>query len=332
MLFIVGMTRGGNTWLGKIFDAHPDVFYRHEPDSILKTKAIPAFCDAGEVNLYLPVAKAYFDAVFKVRTSKAVGTFPIMPKSYYSLPKYQLKRALVIGAKGFEKVEFFPRFFRNLPLPDMLNDRSGPVHHVAKSIAALGQMNLFSRLYPKTKIILLLRHPGGQIHSSIKAIHSDKIDGQPPATEDWGIYENLVATAQGRREGLTLSDFKSFGPVERLAWRWVISNDKALGDLEGRSDVSVVLYEDLCADPVGVSKFLFNFAGLDWRSEVERFVTQSSTGTNATTYDRVIRDSLKTAHSWRKNLEPRQMELINKVLQRSRAGQYYLESDQNHNP
>jgi len=43
-LFIVGMTRGGNTWLGKIFDAHPDVLYRHEPDSILKTKTVPAFC------------------------------------------------------------------------------------------------------------------------------------------------------------------------------------------------------------------------------------------------------------------------------------------------
>src|SRR6202521_1806950 len=86
MLFIVGMTRGGNTWLGKIFDAHPDVFYRHEPDSILKTRTLPAFCENQELDRYLPLAQEYFEAVFKVRNSKAIGTFPIMPKSYLSFP------------------------------------------------------------------------------------------------------------------------------------------------------------------------------------------------------------------------------------------------------
>src|SRR3954466_12399252 len=112
MLFIVGMTRGGNTWLGKIFDAHPGVFYRHEPDSILKTRTIPHFCPDRDVDLHLSPAWQYFEAVLKVRTSKAVGTFPIMPKAYYSLLRYQLKRILVVGAKGFEKIGVLPRFFR----------------------------------------------------------------------------------------------------------------------------------------------------------------------------------------------------------------------------
>jgi Sulfotransferase family len=321
MLFIVGMTRGGNTWLGKIFDAHPDVFYRHEPDSIVKTRAVPAFCPDQDVDLYLPVAQEYFETVFKVRTSKAIGTFPIMPKSYYSFSRHQWKRAMVTGAKGFEKVGVFPRFFRDLALPEMAD---GARLRVAKSIAALGRMNLFSRLYPDAKIILLLRHPAGQVASAIKAIVSDKIDGQPPATEDWGIYQDLAATDQGRRKGITFANFKSFDPIERLAWRWAISNDKALEDLEGRPNVRVVLYEELCKDPVAVSRSLFEFSGLDWRREVEDFVTQSSTSNNANTYDRVIRDSLTTANSWRKRLEPAKIDLIANVLRQSRAGQYYL--------
>jgi hypothetical protein len=321
MLFIVGMTRGGNTWLGKIFDAHPDVLYRHEPDSILKTKTVPAFCGDQDVEHYLPAAKTYFDAVFRVRTSKAIGTFPVLPKSYHSFSQHQLKRAMVVGAKGFEKLGFLSSFFRDLPLPEMTGRVR--VHHVVKSIAALGRMNLFSRLYPEARIILLLRHPGGQVASALKAIASDKIDGQPPATEDWGIYQDLAETEQGRRHGLTLASFKESDPVERLAWRWAISNDKALEDLDGQKNVRVVRYEDLCNFPVTVSRSLFAFAGLDWHPAVERFVQRSSTANEANTYDRVIRDSAKTAAAWRRKLDPQQAALIDKVLGRSRAGRYY---------
>jgi hypothetical protein len=321
-LFIVGMTRGGNTWLGKIFDAHRDVFYRHEPDSILKTRAIPAFCADRDIDLHLPAARQYFEAVLKVRTSKAIGTFPIMPKSYHSFTAFQAKRAMVVGAKGFEKIGVFPRLFRDLPLPEMVG--GARIHHVIKSIAALGRMNLFSRLYPQAKIILLLRHPAGQVASAIKAIAGDKIDGQPPATEDWGIYQDLAATEQGCRNGLTLSSFKLSDPVERLAWRWAISNDKALEDLDRLPNVRVILYEDLCKAPVAVGQSLFTFAGLDWSPEVEKFVTQSSTAGKDNTYDRVIRNSLATANAWRKTLAPAQIDLITGVLRQSRAGQYYL--------
>ena len=322
MLFIVGMTRGGNTWLGKIFDAHPDVFYRHEPDSILKTQAIPAFCADQDVDLHLPAAREYFVHVFKVRTSKAIGTFPVMPKSYHSFLHHRLKQGMIVGAKGFEKIGIFSGFFRDLALPEMAGTPG--IRHVAKSIAALGRMNLFSRLYPEAKIILLLRHPAGQIASAIKAIDSDKIDGQPPATRDWGIYEDLAATVQGRSKALTLSRFQSLDPVERLAWRWAISNDKALQDLEGRPNVRTVLYEDLCNDPLAVSRSLFEFSGLDWRNEVEAFVMASSSTANANGYDRVIRDSRQTANSWRTKLAPSKIDLIANVLRQSRAGQYYL--------
>jgi len=322
MLFIVGMTRGGNTWLGKIFDAHPDVLYRHEPDSILKTAKFPAFCADRDVDLYLPLAQDYFEKVLRVRTSKAIGTFPIMPKSYLSSTQYQLKRGMVVGAKGFEKLGLFRRFFRDLPLPEMAG--RSRIHHVVKSIAALGHMNLFSRIYPDARIILLLRHPAGQIASALNAIARDKVDGQPPATEDWGIYEDLAATEKGRKLGLTIAGFKSFDPVQRLAWRWAISNDKALDDLAGNRNLRIVRYEDLCQDPVGVSQGLFDFAGLDWRPEVESFIRQSSTAKDGNTYDRVLRDSVKTAASWRSRLRPDQIGLIEEVLRQSRSGQHYL--------
>ena len=33
-LLLFGLPRSGTTWLGKIFDSHPDTLYWHEPDSV----------------------------------------------------------------------------------------------------------------------------------------------------------------------------------------------------------------------------------------------------------------------------------------------------------
>jgi Sulfotransferase family len=33
LILVLGAPRSGTTWLGKIFDSHPDVLYRHEPES-----------------------------------------------------------------------------------------------------------------------------------------------------------------------------------------------------------------------------------------------------------------------------------------------------------
>ena len=41
ILLIFGMPRSGTTWLGKIFDSHPDIIYLHEPDSEFRLKEVP---------------------------------------------------------------------------------------------------------------------------------------------------------------------------------------------------------------------------------------------------------------------------------------------------
>jgi len=323
VLFIVGMTRGGNTWLGKIFDAHPDVFYRHEPDSIVRTRAVPAFCPPDAVERFLEPAREHFERAIRVRTSKAVGSFPVMRKAYYGPLRFRAKQAMVVGAKGFEKIGLARRFFRNLPLPDLTCVDDARVRLVVKSIAALGQMNLFVRLYPAARIVLLLRHPCGQVQSALAAIRAEKIDGQVPATVDWGIYEDMAGTPQAWREGLDMPAFRAMDPVERLAWRWAIFNDKALADLDGAPNVRVTRYEDLCADPIAVGRDLFAFAGLNWHPAVERFALASSGATGSNTYDRVFRDSLKTANAWRTKLDAGQIAMIERIAARSRAGAYY---------
>ena len=40
-ILLFGMPRSGTTWLGKIFDSHPLVLYRHEPDTWQRLTDVP---------------------------------------------------------------------------------------------------------------------------------------------------------------------------------------------------------------------------------------------------------------------------------------------------
>jgi hypothetical protein len=321
------MTRGGNTWLGKIFDSHSRVLYRHEPDSILRCREIPEICEDDQVDDYLAAATDYFLRVFQVRTSKAVGSFPVFSKDFHSAAAFRLRRAMVYGGKAAERTILFPRFFRDMTIPDLLAAGGPAPEMVVKSIAALGRMNLFIRAFPEAKVILLLRHPCGQIQSTLRAIELDRIDNAVPATTDWGIYEDICNTRMARAAGLEMAAIRAMDPVERLAHRWAVFNDHALGVLEDHDNAIVVRYEDLCDEPLAESRRLFDFAGIEWQPGNEDFVRQSSgigvAAQDQETYDRVFRDSRKTANQWKSKLTPDQIGMILAITDRSRSGAFF---------
>ena len=50
-ILILGSPRSGTTWLAKIFDSHPDILYRHEPDEL--TLPEPGLDPAEQVRRWL---------------------------------------------------------------------------------------------------------------------------------------------------------------------------------------------------------------------------------------------------------------------------------------
>ena len=59
ILLLLGAPRSGTTWLGKIFDSHPDVLYRHEPDTLDRGGDLPKMVPVADIPAWSAEARAY---------------------------------------------------------------------------------------------------------------------------------------------------------------------------------------------------------------------------------------------------------------------------------
>jgi len=323
LLLVVGAKRSGTTWLGKILDSHPYVVYRHEPDSVHHTAAIPWFNDPPYESHDLETARTYLLELSEIRAITAVGGPPIFPKSYLTTPAFALRRALISGFKLGERLPIMGAKLKNVPIPD-LRSADNHVSVVIKSIYALGRIGLFMAACPKLKTILIVRHPSGHVASVLRGIRMKKFGTSVPITEDMGVYKLLAEIRQARDLGIDFAAFEAMQPIERLAWHWAIVNTVAIEALSNSTRGRIVRYEDLCENPVHLSKSLFNFAGLDWNRQTESFVKASTEFSGAEGYYDLLRDAKKSAHKWRNELTLEEIDQVSRIAEQSPAGRIFM--------
>jgi hypothetical protein len=323
LLLVAGLPRSGTTWLGKIFDSHPSVLYRHEPDSIFRTRGIPAFNAAPYKPDVLEAARAYLLKLSEIRTIKTIGVVPIFSKPYFSKPALALHKVLIAGFKLGERLPILGPHVKTASVPD-LRTAGNKVSIVIKSIDALGRIGLFMAACPILKTILIVRHPHGYVASVMRGIRMKKFEASVPTTEDMGLYELLAETHQARNLGIDFAAFKAMHSIERLAWHWTICNSMAMTALNGCQRGCVIRYEDLCEDPMHVSRTLISFAGLSWTKDTEHFVTSSTTFSGTETYYQVLRDTKKAPQKWRSELTAAEIEVVSRVAERSQTGRSFM--------
>ena len=321
MILIFGASRSGTSWLGKIFDSHPNTLYRAEPDKELRNAEIPFLCTDQDIATYRDAAAKYADALMAVHNSNAAGSPPFPRKAYHSDVQYAVRTAMIYGVKSLGRLPGLGGSFGNMNVPDFADfRRSGDVRMVMKSVGSLGRLGLFLAAMPDAKVILIIRHPCGHVAS---VIAGQKTRNLPQNAALGGLGE----TAPARERGLNQSTLDGLPLVEQLAWRWLILNELALRQSDGNDNVMVLKYEDLCAEPEPVARRLFEFAGLPWSEQTAGFVAESTASRNETGsgYFSVNRDPLISAMKWKTQMEPDDIAAVRRVVDKSRPGSLFAQ-------
>jgi hypothetical protein len=115
----------------------------------------------------------------------------------------------------------------------------------------------------------------------------------------------------------------AYPPLERQAWRWLLANEKAMEEIEGRKNCMVVRYEEVCAQPIDSAAQLLAFAGLRMHDQTRAFLRYSTSGTDPGYYT-VRKDPLVTALKWRESMAPEVIARVLAIVRDSRPGALYM--------
>ena len=312
-IFLFGMPRSGTTWIGKIFDSHPRTLYRHEPDSWSPVPAVPLAPRLEDAPRYADHMKRFVASIASMTVPKVCAKTPIFKKDYQTSAAFQLQKMGVMTAK------LGGRLSPGFPVFGTTSRVSENVRLVWKSIESLARLGVFLDCFPNARAIHIVRHPCGYVSSVLRGEQRSHFEDNSGASEDYGIYHLLMDTDLARKESLDLQYLAGLTPVERLAWRWVLFNEKAVMDCANTGRVMVVSYDDLCRDPIVVSQEMFEFAGLDWAAQTQEFLLASTSKDDGAYYG-VFKDPLAAASRWQQELSEENQRRIMAVVAKGSLG------------
>jgi len=305
MILLIGTPRSGSTWFGKIFDSHPGTLYRHEPDSVLPAGGIPHLVPLDEVPRHREAVSRYLDTLARLGTVKTAGVAPAFPKTY-SGPTARLARtALVTSLKVAETPRALRPLVSRIPVPDLASGSTSP-RVVIKSVIGLGRARLYSEALAGGHLIILLRHPCAYVSSQLRGLAVKRMTGFAVSGE-WPRSEPM------RRRGLSKESMQALSDAERIACHWLAFNEKALEETADRPNTRIVLYEDLCRDPMTVARELFQWCDLEWHRQTEAFIESTTTVDHDPGYFELRRNTAADVDKWRRELDET---TIDAILQR----------------
>lgn len=322
IVFIVGMPRSGTTWLAKLFDAHPEVLYRHEPDSAAPNLGLPNVVLREEWEQYRELAGTHFRQLLSTSTLKSEGVRPWFSKTYRGGGAEAIRRAICVSLRAAEGIDSLRDWARRQTIPDLVSakDRDN-VSLVLKSVVAWGRVGLYADLLPHVQFVIVLRHPCGFVASQLRGKSLKALAGVEKVP-----VQAMCRTEAARRRGLDSAQLEGLPLMEKLAWEWVIFNEKMIEETEGRQNCRLVKYEDVCADPAEELKSLYDFCGLEMAAQTRSFLEASSKGSSdAVRYYSLFRDPLKAATKWRTELPEEQQESVRRIAAGTSPGRHYYD-------
>ena len=317
-IFIFGMPRSGTTWLGKIFDSHPDTLLRHEPDAIHATNDFPFVVPSDDIEKYLHRAKEYLIERVSDRQLRCVATTPFFHKNYRNSVSEKFREALIFVAKTLD-ASLLGNIERKITIPDMISSSASTVN-VVKSVDSTARLPLFSKACPNEKFLYIMRHPCGLVNSKIRGDKLGKIQ-RSKAHKAWLNFDYAL------ENNLTESDLNNWSDLEVAAWGWALVNDLIFRASEKHENIEIVNYDALCVSPMEYCKALFTWSELEWHPQTEKYIHDclSSDPDLTAGYYSTQQNPAIAANKWKKELTKDQIEAIMSICARIPACNPYSE-------
>lgn len=311
-VWLHGVGRSGTSWLLKIFDHHATTFCLHEPEARLRDKPKPRLegpqYDTG-------VLQDYAENIFTTRDLRAVRKRPVMTKDYRNPALHKLRLGYMYGATALEQGVHKVGADLRLSVPDIVT--RPPSHQVVKCVASPYPIDRVVEANPDVRFIFIIRHPCGTVLSSKKGQttgqYSHAFLPQRPLLSRYFDFDDPYAL-----------DESMFSSLELLTYRWSVFNGMAIEAAAHATNLRVLRYEDLCEDPLGVSRELFDWVGLGWDARVEAFLQQSLEMTgDAAGYHDLRRNPKIAAWKWRETLGREDQQTVRRIAVKSPAASLY---------
>jgi len=315
---ILGAARSGTTWLGKIFDSHPDVIYRHEPDSTFVGKRLSSLYKDDALSCV--EARTYLRRLANICTTKTVGVLPIFRKTYRSSAQHLAHLLKIYSLLILERTRGQIETARTLQLINGNEaDVVQPHPMVIKSVSLLQHAGFFARSVPELRIIVIGRHPCDQIASQLLGWRKHKFRNRP-------LDATIANTEPARRRGLSADHLARMTIVDQLAYQWLILHEKAMEELADCPNARIIRYEDLASSAEKTAKDLFVFAHLPWCETTARFIDRSQNSRWPSRYFGVFRPPsfrCKTDR-WREVLTQSEAQRVLDIVGDSTPGRLYV--------
>lgn len=314
MLMCVGMPRSGTTWIAKIIDSHPDILYNHEPDSVSPLSNTPLFCQSVNAEQKAEVSRLLNQ--LPLEHEKCVGKRPFFNKNYRHWITEQCFRLSIFATKVLK---------HNFLLAQRAHKKHKNTRLMFKSIESTGRVKLFLESEPELKTLLIVRCVFGQINSVIKGSSGSQFldnDYQLSQQELTHLYN-----IHGDENYMTLDEVLALPVIEQLAYKWLVTNEKAIKEAEAMPERAMIIsYDALCDDPLAGAKAIFSFLGMPLSEQTQAFVGESTSSHDDAFYSVNKNPKMAKSH-WQKNITNEQVVAINKMIKGSRAEQFMNSSE-----
>lgn len=312
-LLLVGLPRSGTTWIAKLIDSHPDIVYRHEPDTEFRMN-VPVIINSDDTD-YEQLISEYCEHIFNRKGVRVCGKQPFFKKAYFNLFTEQLFRISVLIAKLSSRIGI------SFKIIEIINTKNKKAKLLWKSIESAGRVGAILKAVPDIKVVYVVRSPYGQISSVIDGEAKQKFTDTGSSADDYGFFEYLLTTKLARDRGITMEHVLNMTKLQRLALRWLLHNEHALTEIDKSPHGAIIIrYEDVCVNPEKEAKDIFVFLGLQWYPQTKEFLSNK---TDEDKYYSVFKSPINSMEKWKEKLTAEDVEVIDQVIKGTKSASLY---------